>query len=329
MLRQICLVALAAAACLPGVARADDRPNIIFFLSDDHRSDQLGCAGHPFLQTPNIDALAAKGTRFSNAFVTTSICAASRATLFTGLYERTHGYTFRTRPLKPDHCRQSYPQLLREAGYRTGFVGKFGVGVPAGTQAKWFDFYKPLNRSPYFKQLPDGTKRHVTEIAGDEAERFLDTHSGDQPFSLSVSFNAAHAEDGDLKDHYPWPVAMNGLYDDITIPPPALSDPAIFEAHPDFLKKSLNRERYFWRWDTPEKFQRNMKAYYRMISGLDRVIGRVLQKVDQLGESDNTIVIFCGDNGYYMGQRGFAGKWTHYEESLRIPMVIYDPRNPQ
>lgn len=308
------------------VAFADERPNIIFFLSDDHRWDQLGSAGHPILKTPNLDALAASGTRFRNAFVTTSICAASRATILTGLYERTHGYTFRTRPLKESDCQASYPQLLRNAGYRTGFVGKFGVGVPRGTPEAWFDVFKPLNRNPYFKKQPDGGKRHVTELAGDIAVDFIQSQPDDQPFSLSVSFNAAHAEDSDKKDHFPWPLAMNGMYDDVTIPEPAMSAPEIFDAHPGFLKKSLNRQRFFWRWDTPEKYQRNMKAYYRMLSGLDNVIGRVLEAVERQGLTDNTIVMFCGDNGYYMGQRGFAGKWSHYEESLRVPLIIRDPR---
>ncbi|SVC95630.1 uncharacterized protein METZ01_LOCUS348484, partial [marine metagenome] len=81
------------------VVQAAQRPNIIFFLSDDHRWDRLSCAGHPVLKTPNIDQLAAEGARFPNMFVTTSICAASRATIFTGLYERTHGYTFGTPPI--------------------------------------------------------------------------------------------------------------------------------------------------------------------------------------------------------------------------------------
>jgi arylsulfatase A-like enzyme len=306
--------------------RADERPNILFFLSDDHRWDQLSCAGNPILKTPNLDALAAKGTRFSNAFVTTSICAASRATIFTGLYERTNGHTFRVKPIAQQHCDSSYPQLLKQAGYRTGFVGKFGVGVQQGTTGKWFDMFKPLNRNPYHKKQPDGSTRHVTEIAGDKAIEFLEGHQKDKPFSLSVSFNAAHAEDSDKKDHFPWPVAMNGMYDDITMPEPLLNDAKIYDGHPEFLKKSLNRQRFFWRWDKPEKYQRNMKAYYRMLSGLDHVIGRVMQKVEDLGMTDNTIVIFCGDNGYYMGQRGFAGKWSHYEESLRVPMIIVDPR---
>ncbi|MFK7820050.1 MAG: sulfatase [Planctomycetaceae bacterium] len=315
-------------ALLPTIAFSaeNDRPNIIFFLSDDHRWDQLGCAGHQILVTPNLDAMAAKGTRFSNAFVTTSICAASRATIFTGLYERTNGHTFRVKPIAEKFTDTAYPGLLKTAGYRTGFIGKFGVGVPRGVTGEWFDVFKPINRNPYFKKQSDGTKRHTTELCGDHAVDFLEAQPKDKPFALSVSFNAAHAEDSDKKDHFPWPAATNGMYEGLTIPEPILSEPEVYAAHPDFLKKSLNRQRFFWRWDTPEKYQKNMKSYYRMLSGIDNVIGRVMKKIDDLEMASNTIFIFCGDNGYYMGQRGFAGKWSHYEESLRVPMIIVDPR---
>jgi len=320
--------ALAAAMFLGTKAVAADRPNVIFFLSDDQRADFLGCAGHPILQTPTIDKLAAAGVRFENAFVTTSICAASRATIFTCQWERTHGFTFGTPPIPEPASDNSYPAALRRAGYRTGFVGKFGVAVPQGAREKMFDVFVPLNRSPYFKKQPDGSLRHLTEIAGDRAVDFLRGCEQDRPFCLSVSFNAAHAEDGDKVNHYPWPKAVDGLYEDVTIPPPKVSID-FWKQLPPFFHDSMHRDRWFWRWDTPEKYQKNVKAYYRMITGLDRVMGRVLDELDQLGRAENTVVIFCGDNGYYKGSRGFAGKWSHFEESLRVPLVIYDPRLPQ
>lgn len=310
-----------------GAKGIESRPNIIFFLSDDHRHDQLGCAGHPFLKTPTIDQLAKNGTRFSKAYVTTSICAASRASIFTGLVERTHGFTFRTLPLAQKFVDESYPVLLRNSGYKTGFVGKFGVGVPQKATEKMFDFYKPLNRNPYHKKQKDGSTRHVTEIAGDRAIEFLKSQTQEEPFCLQVSFNAAHAEDSDKKAHFPWPKSVDGLYDNIKMPEPKYNSPSIYEAHPDFIKDSFNRVRYFWRWDTPEKYQRNLRSYYRMITGLDNTMGRVLAELEKLGFKDNTVVIFSGDNGYYMAQRGLAGKWSHYEESLRVPLVISDPRS--
>jgi len=331
---QNCFVVLgftALAAILPDHSFSAERPNVIFFLSDDQRNDLMGCAGHPVLKTPTMDRLANDGVRFENMFVTTSICAASRATLLTGLYERSHKFTFGTPPISTAHCQTSYPTLLKNAGYRTGFVGKFGVSVAAGSKERMFDWFRPLGRSPYFKKRADGTQRHITQIAGDLAIEFLREQKAshaDKPFCLSVSYNAPHAEDGDKKNHYPWPRAVDGLYDNVTVPPPHLSEPSVFESQPPFLRKSMNRDRWFWRWDTPAKWQKNVRAYFRMISGVDHSMGRVLSTLEELGMKEDTVVIFSGDNGYYLGSRGFAGKWSHYEESLRVPLIIFDPRLP-
>lgn len=305
------------------------KPNILFLLIDDQRNDTLGCAGHPIIQTPVIDNLAAEGVRFSNAFVTTSICAASRASILTGLYERTHGYTFGKPPVRAAHLSQSYPVLLRSAGYRTGFIGKFGIQSEFNPDAELFDYFMPIGRSPYFKEQADGSLRHETELAGDRAVEFLNTNPEEEPFCLSISFNAVHAEDYDQENHFPWPKAVDGMYEDVNIPEPRLSDPSIFENQPEFLKQSLNRQRFFWRWDTPEKYQKNMKGYFRMISGVDHVIGRMREELEKLDLADNTVIIYMADNGYYMGDRGFAGKWSHYDPSLRIPFIIYDPRLPE
>lgn len=306
----------------------NERMNLLFFLSDDQRYDQMGCAGHPILRTPTMDRLAKQGVRFENMFVTTSICAASRATIFTGLYERGHHYTFKTVPISKELTEKSYPALLKQSGYRTGFIGKFGVGVEKGETQAMFDFFKPLNRSPYIKTLADGSKRHITETCADLADDFLKDQDPDQPFCLSISFNAPHAEDGDKENHYPWPASVDGWYDDVEIPEPKFSDPEIFERHPAFLKEGLNRQRFFWRWDTKAKYQKNMRAYFRMVSGVDHAMGRVLDSLAKYDFDENTVVIFTGDNGYYLGQRGFAGKWSHYEESLRTPLIIFDPRQP-
>ncbi|MDP6606307.1 MAG: sulfatase-like hydrolase/transferase [Dehalococcoidia bacterium] len=324
------LALLLALAGSPAAAQPADQapPNILFFLSDDQRDDQLGIAGHPVLETPTIDRLASEGVRFTNAFVTTAICMASRASILTGLPERSHHFTLEMPPLERRHTDQSYPVLLRAAGYRTGFVGKFGVEVESGVVREMFDVFDPLDRNPYFQIQADGAIRHITDVAADRAIDFLRRHdgAGGRPFALSVSFNASHAEDIDHDAHYPWPEGVDGLYDDADIAPPALSDPAVFDAQPEFLKASLNRERWFWRWDTPEKYDRNIRAYYRMITGVDRAMGRVLDELTRLGLDDDTVVIFSSDNGYYLGARGFAGKWSHYEESLRVPLVIRDPR---
>lgn len=320
------LLIISAASYVGNKATGEEaKPNLIFFLSDDQRSDFLGCAGHEIIKTPNIDQLAKQGCRFENAFVTTSICAASRATFLTGLYERGHKYTFGTPPIAREIVDLSYPMLLKNAGYRTGFTGKYGVGIQRDQTEKMFDFFRPINRSPYFKKTPSG-ERHVSQLIGDAAIEFINATKKEEPFCLSVSFNAAHAEDNDKENHFPWPHVVDGLYDDVTVPKPHLSEPEVFDAHPEFMKNSMNRDRYFWRWDTPEKYQKNIRSYYRMISGLDHVIGRVMRSLKTKGLAENTVIIFAGDNGYYAGSRGFAGKWSHYEESLRVPLIVYDPR---
>lgn len=318
------------------IARPSTRPNLLFILIDDQRADMLSSAGHPILQTPNVDRLAEEGVRFTRAYVTTPICAASRASILTGLYEYKHNYTFGKPAIQISKSSISYPYLLRKAGYRTGFIGKFGVRLEQQDSLlkEMFDYFEPAPKStPHFVTLPDGSKRHSAEIKGNQAIAFLAEQQADQPFCLSISFNAVHAVDNNLtpgnEGHYPYPASAAGFYESIELPAPRLSDPEIFEKHPDFLKNSLNRERYYWRWDTPEKYQTNLKAYYRMISGYDLVIKRIRDALAENGLDQNTIIIYTADNGYYMGDRGFAGKWSHYEESLRVPLIIYDPRQAQ
>jgi len=325
----IAFTALSAATA----GAAADRPNILFFFADDQRNDTLGCAGHEIVKTPNIDELAASGVHFDNAFVSHSICWVSRTTILTGLTARTFGQPNRPDAATPEALANFLPDKLRAAGYRVGFYGKWHARMPKGFRPRdHFDEYHPIFRNPYFKKQQDGSKRHETDLIGDGAIAFLQSQPNDQPFCLNLWFNAAHAEDGDKRPgsgHFPWPPSTDGMYEDVKMPPPRLSDPEIFDAQPEFLKKSINRRRYFWRWDTSEKYQRNMRAYFRMLSGIDHVVGRVRKALEKHGFADNTIIVYSADNGYYMGDRGFAGKWSHYEQSLRVPLVVYDPRLPE
>ena len=330
MLRSWVLIPCLLVGSRSQAHRPEPPRNVLVIVSDDHRADVLGCAGHPIVQTPSIDRLASRGVRFENAFAATSICAASRASILTGLPERSHHHTFGRPPLARELALESYPARLREVGYRTGFVGKFGVSIEGGrpTIDRMFDSHVTIGRTPYRKMLADGTIRHASDLTGDRAIEFLESVPREQPFCLSVSFNAGHAEDGDLEDHYPPPAAEQDLHRGLVMPPPHLSDPAVFQAHPQWLRDSMNRIRYHWRWDTPRKYQANLRNYLRMLAGMDRNIGRMLEALERLGRLEETVVIFIGDNGYYMGERGFAGKWSHFEPSLRIPLVVFDPDLP-
>ncbi len=313
----------AGIAGAPSATRRPLRPSFLFILADDQRNDFLGVAGHPVLKTPNIDKLAGQGVRFTNAFVTTSICAASRASIFTGLLERTHGYTFGTPPISMVHGRQGYAAKLSAAGYRTGHIGKFGV-QSALPGAEMFDVFHDFDR-PYFR---DG--KHLTNLARDLALEFLDTQPADQPFALQVSFSAGHAEDDNVETadaHYPYAPEEKGLYEGIPIPRDPLDIPAIFDKEPSFLKSSLSSTRYAWGW-AGKKYEPYMRNYLRLLSGIDRVLGDLRAKLEARGLADNTIIIYLGDNGYFTGGRMFQGKWNHYEQSLRVPLILYDPLSP-
>jgi arylsulfatase A-like enzyme len=313
----------------PGL-RSEQRPNIVFIFADDQTTSTLGCYGNSVIQTPNIDSLAARGTRFENAFVSHSICWVSRTTILTGLTGRSYGTPGDPELAKPEAVETLYPDLLRDYGYRTGFFGKWHAKMPAQYRPQdHFDEFEAISRNPYFKKQPDGSLRHETDLIVDRGIEFIKSQPQDKPFALNLWFNACHAEDGDRRPgigHFAWPQSADGMYDDIVIAPPRLNDPTIFDGLPDFLQTTINRERYFWRWNTPEKYQTNIRAYYRMVSGIDKAVGRFLQTLDDSGMAQNTIIVYSADNGYHMGNRGLAGKWSHFEESLRVPLIVYDPR---
>ena len=209
--------------------------------------------GHPVVQTPNIDRLADEGATFKSASVNTATCWISRATMFTGMYLRGHRYGTggaSGRTFDPRWSAESYPRLLKDSGYTVGYFGKNHVKFDLGEQEKMFDEFKKIGRNPYFKVQTDGTLRHETELIGDEAEGFIDQAPKDQPF-VEPCFNAAHAEDSDKEDHFPHPKATEHLYADMSMPLPKLNDPTIFEAQPDFMRDSMHRSRFKWRWDTP------------------------------------------------------------------------------
>jgi arylsulfatase A-like enzyme len=303
------------------------RPNLLLLLTDDQRWDTLGCAGNPRAQTPNLDELARDGVRFRNAFVTTAICAASRASILTGLHERTHRYTFGTPPLRDEHLAASYPAQLRASGYRTGLIGKFGVRTPPGATARLFDVFVPLSPNPYLKRQPDGSERHLCDLTGDRAVEFLAGCKADQPWCLSISFNEPHAEDGDPRQYF-WPRAFDDSYADTVFPVPRTMADAFFAAQPEFLRTSESRTRFLWRFDQPQKYQDMVRGYYRMIAGVDAVVGRLRRELRARGLADDTVIVFTSDNGYFLGERGFADKWYAYEPSIRVPLLIADPRAP-
>jgi len=318
-------VAAAAAGC--SLARRKSRakpPNILFLLTDDLRWDALGCMGNSRIRTPNVDALAGAGMTFTNAFVTTSICAPNRACILSGQHMRTHGIRDFATPFSEEAFERTYPALLSRAGCRIGFIGKWGVGslsdatmaYPAERFDYWWAF---INQGQYFHEV-DGSRVHLTGIMADKAAEFLGGCSPEQPWCLSISFKAPH---GPWHDFDP---SLSHLYEDLQLPlPPSASEEAI-AAEPEFLLESLGGRVGN---DAAENLHEWIRWYYRLVSGVDLAVGRIMAELRRCGFDGDTVVVFTSDNGHMLYEHGQVGKWLMYEESIRVPLIVRDPRLPE
>jgi len=325
---------LVATIVVAGFAAAPSRPNILILLTDDQRWDAMGCAGNRVVQTPEMDRLAAEGTWFVNAFATSSICAASRASIFTGQYERSHRCNFNTGCLRRAQLVQSYPMLLRKAGYHTGFIGKYGVEyAPPGRPPRdiegrevfdrWYGFY---GQGVYFPKEDPG--KHLNQVMVDQARDFLASAPRDRPWCLSISFKAPHSGDGYVGFHAE--PDLKALYADTLVPGPPTARQECFEALPEFLRKCNARTKYWeLRFGTPEKYQATMKDYYRLVTGADRAIGRIRRDLADRGFAGSTVIVFLSDNGDMHGDYLLGGKELLYDASIRVPLVVLDPRAPK
>jgi arylsulfatase A-like enzyme len=319
-LRAFLLVAFAMSAdSLP--AADGKRMNVLILYADDWRFDTLGCAGNPVVKTPNLDRLASDGFRFTRNCVTTSICGVSRASLFTGQWMSRHGNPAFAMFKTP--WAETYPGLLRASGYFVGHIGKWHNGkFPAAS----FDFGRAYSGTHWIKQ-PDGTLIHVTQKNENDALEFLKTRPADKPFCLTLAFFATHAEDSNPKQYLPQPESMS-LYQEVTIPVSKTATDEAFHKLPPFIanEKNEGRVRWHWRFDTPEKYQEMMKNYYRLATEVDATCGRVIEELKKQGALDNTLIIFTGDNGYFHAEHGLADKWYPHQESIRVPLIVRDPR---
>lgn len=298
-------------------------PNIVLLYADDWRWDTLGCAGNTTVKTPHLDRLATQGVRFTNAMVTTAICGVSRASLLTGQWMSRHGnQAFQAFTTPWD---QTLPGLLRANGYWLGHVGKWHCGK---FPAEQFDVGKSYSGKHWIKR-PDGSEVHVTAQNQADALDFLRTRPADKPFFLTVAFFAPHAEDGHPDQYRPQPHSAE-WYNGVTVPVPPTATAEALAKIPAFLQDPHNESRKRWsqRFDTPEKFQRMMLNYYRLCSEVDAACGAVMDELEKQGLGENTVVVFTCDNGYFHGEKGLADKWYPYEESIRVPLIIRDPRLP-
>jgi len=303
----------------------DPRPNIVFLLADDMRNDVIAAHGNPIIKTPNLDQLARQGVSFRNAYVTTPVCAISRASIFTGQFERRHGINDFDTDLDQAALARTYPLLLRAAGYRTGFIGKFGVGNHPPANA--FDYWRGFpGQGEYEQHDSAGKPIHLTALMAQQAIAFLQSQPRDKPFVLSVSFKAPHVQDESPKQ-FIVDAADEGLYSTVTMPTPPTAGDQYWQAFPQFFRdNNLARMRWTTLFSTPDMYQASVKGYYRLITGLDRAIGQIRDALHDRGLDSNTVIIFSSDNGFMLGELGLSHKWFGFEPSVRVPLIISDPR---
>jgi arylsulfatase A-like enzyme len=312
---------------LPAAMAADERPNFIFIITDDQRWDAMGVvqreqgerARFPWFQTPNMDRIAAQGVRFRNAFVTLSLCSPSRATFLTGTYNHVNGVLNNTTPFPEKNV--TYASLMRDAGYSTGFFGKFHHGTQKGPRPG-FDYNATFIGQGVYHDCPfevngvmTPSKGWVEDVTIDHAIKFLKMER-QKPFSMFIGFKTPH------EPTLP-PVRAKGRFkDELAGIVPNLTTPAVFRISPkDAVRKNLA--------ETAIRAGGGVKVklnWFRCLSAIDDALGELLGVLDDLKLSDNTVLVFTSDNGYYLGEHCLGDKRSAYEESLRIPMLVRYPK---
>jgi arylsulfatase A-like enzyme len=331
------------------------RPNIVFIFSDDHAEHAISAYGSKVNQTPHLDRLAQAGARFTNSFVTNSICTPSRATLLTGQYSHLNGVPVFNRF---DPSRDTVAKHLQAGGYHTGMIGKWHLGSDPVGFDRWCVlpgqgvYWNPTFLTPAGKLTIEG---HCTDVTTDLGIQFLETRPKDKPFFLMLHQKAPHRNwDPDNRNKalfkekvIPEPAT---LWDDYATRPAALPENQQTVAH-DLTRRDLKleppaelqgRERNQWLNVKPTevtvdgkeltgkeltkwKYQRYMQDYLACVQGVDDGVGRVLDFLEENDLADNTIVIYSADNGWYLGDLGLYDKRFMYEPGLRVPLIAKGP----
>ncbi len=321
-----------------GSVKAQQKPNIIFLLSDDQVNIATGCYGNKQLETPNMDRLAKEGVLFANHYNTSSICMASRASIMTGMYEYKTGCNFMHGNMQAEMFQRTYPVILQEAGYYTGFAGKFGFeldsendskiedGLPIGYFNNWaggpgqthYTTAKNIHIAKYAGKYP-----HSSRAYGAWAGDFLkEAKQSGKPFCMSISFKAPHL-----------PFTSDAYFDHVYADrnykkPDNYGRKNAIHLAPQAKTGRQYKSYNFWR-ESEESYQEAIQKYNQLIHGVDYAIGMIRKHLEELGLSENTIIIFTSDNGYSCGAHSFAGKVLPYEEASKSPLIIFDPRLAQ
>ena len=318
---------------LGAAAVADSiRPNIVLILVDDLRADTLGYKGHPFVETPHIDSMAAAGIDFTNAFVTTSLCSPSRASFLTGQYMHRHGVVDNTQPMST--ALQTFPYLLRQSGYRTAFIGKWHMGGsradPRPGFEHWVSFRGQGTYSPTGKTLNVNGKEvarqsYMTDELTDYATNWLkEQKDSGVPFLLYLSHKGVHG----LYD--PAPRHRDRYRHARLKPPVGIAEPVVSASDkPMWVRDQRNSWHgvefaYYGR--SEQTIGEMYRHYCEMILSIDDSVGRIVQTIQELGVTDETLIVFTSDGGHLWGEHGLIDKRCAYEESMRIPLVIMCPK---
>jgi arylsulfatase len=308
-----------------GTKTTPEKLNVLILYPDDWRHDTLG-SEKPYVLTPFLDKLATEGIRFTQNAVTTSICWMSRATLFSGQYASRHkSYKIKCpRFSEPQNWEHSWVRILQKAGYFVGHIGKWQYFSPDLTSL--FDFYR-FSEGKHWENI-NGVKIHATDLVKDRALSFLDQRPKDKPFALTVAFFPPKAVGTGTKLGEQWSPTnqTRRLYDNVTVPEPEMKES--FKKLPKFIHGGEPWARWKQRYSTPERYQASMKNYYALVTGVDQACKDIVDKLKEKGLHNNTMIIFTTDNGMLHGAHGLGGKWYPYQESIRVPLIIYDPRMP-
>ncbi|MFN7919951.1 MAG: sulfatase [Bryobacteraceae bacterium] len=325
MLTRRSALSMAAAPLVAQQSRT--RRNVVFVLTDDHRYDAMGfLKGQEWLETPHLDSLARDGAHLQNAFVTTALCSPSRATILTGTYAHRHKIVDNNTPI-PRGTR-FFPELLRKAGYKTGFFGKWHMGGVDDSPQAGFDQWVSFKGQGTYLPSADGInvngkkvpqKGYITDELTDYALDWAGALRKDQPFFMYLSHKAVHADFVPAARH-------KGKYAGKKFQPPQTQDPAAVRNAPMWVRNQRNS----WHGvDYPYHSSLDIEDYYRQyaetLCGVDESLGRVLDFLRQRGQLDSTLIVYMGDNGFAFGEHGLIDKRTAYEESMRVPMLARCP----
>ncbi|MEN1784284.1 MAG: sulfatase [Bacteroidota bacterium] len=304
-------------------------PNIIFILIDDQRYDFLSYLEHSWIKTPNIDKLASNSTYFDNAFVTTSLCSPSRASIMTGQYTRKHKVWDNDTPLP--NATVTFPEALQEQGYITSFIGKWHMGgdndMPRAGFDQWISF---KGQGAYVDPMVnvDGKrvqrKGYMTDILTDYAVAFIQENANsEQPYFMYLSHKAIH------EDFTPAP-RHAGVYNNLIVPrPESMADTdQNYLGKPDWVRKQRRS------WHGTERdfkasgyidFDNFFRRYSEAMLSVDESVGKLTEELVRLCQLENTVIIYYSDNGYMVGEHGLIDKRVMYEESIRVPGFVHWP----